>query len=83
MRTRVKTISGRMLCSLVVIRRCFRNRSPRWCSSDRSRTSGFVYYVSVAGVTGVKEADAATVAPHVALTDVPAGVLPAPPLPAI
>jgi tryptophan synthase alpha chain len=30
------------------------------------RTSGFVYYVSVAGVTGVKEADAATVAPHVA-----------------
>ena len=30
-----------------------------------SRTSGFVYYVSVAGVTGVKEADAATVAPHV------------------
>ena len=30
------------------------------------RTSGFVYYVSVAGVTGVKEADAAQVAPHVA-----------------
>jgi len=30
-----------------------------------SRTSGFVYYVSVAGVTGVKEADASTVAPHV------------------
>ncbi|MDB5423234.1 MAG: trpA [Phenylobacterium sp.] len=30
------------------------------------RTSGFVYYVSVAGVTGVKEADAAIVAPHVA-----------------
>ena len=30
------------------------------------RTSGFAYYVSVAGVTGVKEADAATVAPHVA-----------------
>ena len=29
------------------------------------RTSGFVYYVSVAGVTGVKAADAATVAPHV------------------
>jgi tryptophan synthase alpha chain len=29
------------------------------------RTSGFVYYVSVAGVTGVKEADAAAVAPHV------------------
>jgi len=29
------------------------------------RTSGFVYYVSVAGVTGVKEADAAVVAPHV------------------
>jgi len=29
------------------------------------RTSGFVYYVSVAGVTGEKEADAATVAPHV------------------
>ena len=30
-----------------------------------SRTSGFVYYVSVAGVTGVKEADAAVVAPNV------------------
>jgi tryptophan synthase alpha chain len=30
-----------------------------------SRTSGFVYYVSVAGVTGVKEADASAVAPHV------------------
>ena len=28
-------------------------------------TSGFVYYVSVAGVTGVKEADADAVAPHV------------------
>lgn len=30
------------------------------------RTSGFAYYVSVAGVTGVKEADAAIVAPAVA-----------------
>ncbi|MBW3655784.1 MAG: tryptophan synthase subunit alpha [Gemmatimonadetes bacterium] len=30
------------------------------------RTSGFLYYVSVAGVTGVKEADAAAVAPAVA-----------------
>ena len=30
------------------------------------RAGGFVYYVSVAGVTGVKEADAATVAPAVA-----------------
>jgi tryptophan synthase alpha chain len=30
------------------------------------RTSGFVYYVSVAGVTGVKEADATEVAPQVA-----------------
>ncbi len=29
------------------------------------RTSGFVYYVSVAGVTGVREADADAVAPHV------------------
>jgi len=29
------------------------------------RTSGFVYYVSVAGVTGVKEADAQAVAPMV------------------
>jgi tryptophan synthase alpha chain len=29
------------------------------------RTSGFAYYVSVAGVTGVKQADAPTVAPHV------------------
>ena len=31
-----------------------------------ARTSGFVYYVSVAGVTGVKEADADVVAPAVA-----------------
>ena len=31
-----------------------------------ARTSGFVYYVSVAGVTGVKEADAEAVAPNVA-----------------
>jgi tryptophan synthase alpha chain len=30
------------------------------------RASGFVYYVSVAGVTGVKEADAGAVAPNVA-----------------
>lgn len=30
------------------------------------RTSGFVYYVSVAGVTGVKEANAEAVAPNVA-----------------
>jgi len=30
------------------------------------RTSGFVYYVSVAGVTGVKAADASAVAPAVA-----------------
>jgi len=30
-----------------------------------ARTSGFVYYVSVAGVTGQKEADAAAVAPQV------------------
>ena len=29
------------------------------------RTSGFAYYVSVAGVTGVKAADASEVAPHV------------------
>ena len=29
-------------------------------------SSGFVYYVSVTGVTGVKEADAGAVAPHVA-----------------
>ena len=29
------------------------------------RTSGFVYYISVAGVTGVKDADAATIAPAV------------------
>lgn len=29
------------------------------------RASGFVYYVSVAGVTGVKEADAASVTPNV------------------
>lgn len=29
------------------------------------RTAGFVYYASVAGTTGAKEADAAVVAPHV------------------
>jgi tryptophan synthase alpha chain len=29
------------------------------------RTSGFIYYISVAGVTGVKDADAAAVAPAV------------------
>jgi tryptophan synthase alpha chain len=29
------------------------------------RTSGFIYYVSVAGVTGVKDADAAAIAPAV------------------
>ena len=29
------------------------------------RTSGFIYYISVAGVTGVKEADAAAIAPAV------------------
>lgn len=29
------------------------------------RTSGFVYYISVAGVTGVKDADAAAIAPAV------------------
>lgn len=38
------------------------------------RTSGFVYYVSVAGVTGVKEADAASVAPHVARVRKAAGL---------
>ena len=34
--------------------------------SGSSGTSGFVYYVSVAGVTGVKEAQALSVAPAVA-----------------
>jgi tryptophan synthase alpha chain len=42
------------------------------------RTSGFVYYVSVAGVTGVKEADADAVAPAVerirAATNLPVAV---------
>ena len=38
------------------------------------RTSGFVYYVSVAGVTGVKSADAATVAPAVARIRVASGL---------
>lgn len=38
------------------------------------RTSGFVYYVSVAGVTGVKEADAAVVAPHVARVRLASGL---------
>lgn len=38
------------------------------------RTSGFVYYVSVAGVTGVKEADATAVAPHVARVRQAAGL---------
>lgn len=38
------------------------------------RTSGFVYYVSVAGVTGVKSADAETVAPAVARIRVASGL---------
>jgi tryptophan synthase alpha chain len=38
------------------------------------RTSGFVYYVSVAGVTGVKEADAELVAPNVARVRVASGL---------
>ncbi len=38
------------------------------------RTSGFVYYVSIAGVTGVKEADAAVVAPHVARVRLASGL---------
>ena len=37
-------------------------------------TSGFVYYVSVAGVTGVKEADASAVAPAVARIRVATGL---------
>lgn len=38
------------------------------------RTSGFVYYVSVAGVTGVKEADAQSVAPAVARVKAASGL---------
>lgn len=38
------------------------------------RTSGFVYYVSVAGVTGVKEADAESVAPSVARVKAASGL---------
>lgn len=38
------------------------------------RASGFVYYVSVAGVTGVKEADAAGVAPAVARVKAASGL---------
>jgi tryptophan synthase alpha chain len=38
------------------------------------RTSGFVYYVSVAGVTGVKEADETAVAPAVARVRCAAGL---------
>lgn len=38
------------------------------------RTSGFVYYVSVAGVTGVKEAQAQSVAPAVARVRVASGL---------
>jgi tryptophan synthase alpha chain len=38
------------------------------------RTSGFVYYVSVAGVTGVKEADAVEVAPAVARVKAASGL---------
>ena len=38
------------------------------------RTSGFVYYVSVAGVTGVKAADASAVAPAVARVKKAAGL---------
>jgi tryptophan synthase alpha chain len=39
-----------------------------------ARTSGFVYYVSVAGVTGVKEADADAVAPAVLRVRAAAGL---------
>lgn len=39
-----------------------------------NRTNGFVYYVSVAGVTGVKEADAAAVAPAVARVKAASGL---------
>ena len=38
------------------------------------RTSGFVYYVSVAGVTGVKEAQTLSVAPAVARVRAAAGL---------
>lgn len=38
------------------------------------RTSGFLYYVSVAGVTGVKEADAAGIAPAVARVQAASGL---------
>ena len=38
------------------------------------RTSGFVYYVSVAGVTGVKSADAGAVAPAVARVKAASGL---------
>jgi tryptophan synthase alpha chain len=38
------------------------------------RTSGFVYYVSVAGVTGVKSADASAVAPAVARVKAASGL---------
>ena len=38
------------------------------------RTSGFVYYVSVAGVTGVKEANAESVAPAVARVKAASGL---------
>mgnify|MGYP001809834967 CR=1 FL=1 len=38
------------------------------------RTSGFVYYVSVAGVTGVKAADASAVAPAVARVKAASGL---------
>jgi tryptophan synthase alpha chain len=38
------------------------------------RTSGFVYYVSVAGVTGVKSADASDVAPAVARVKAASGL---------
>jgi len=38
------------------------------------RTSGFVYYVSVAGVTGVKEADAESVAPAVSRVKAASGL---------
>src|SRR5690606_10006215 len=38
------------------------------------RASGFIYYVSVAGVTGVKEADESAVAPNVARIQAASGL---------
>jgi TRAP-type C4-dicarboxylate transport system permease large subunit len=71
-RTMVGSLPGALAQINVVLSVFFAGISGSATADDKRlpvvvrRTSGFVYYVSVAGVTGVKSADAADVAPAVA-----------------